>query len=450
MMRMYNTQMRRNLQLLKWNLIGRHYFHPDIKHKIPEHRLEVLQGLLTAINQHDDGILMVCDTVHKVIRSDSCYDTLQEMLRKDRASFQDNARREIAGSIVITPHNNRTYRIDDIAFDKNPQHTFDRKGTAVSLKDYYKEQYGLTIRDDRQPLLVGLPSAREERAGQQGPLLLIPELCNMTGLSESLKNDFNVRRQMTQKTQTDPTTRVKNLHQFMAQVVNNEEIKKEMSQWGLKFEATPVEVNARRLDCEKIIMQGETATTGATFVQKTGDFSKEIRGKGMFAGIRITDWTIVCTQRDRQVVDEFANTLNRVCKPLGVNLNRPTITALDNDRTSSYVEACKAVPPTNQITVFLLPNNNKERYDAVKKIFCIDHPMASQAVVRKTVDNKQRLMSVCTKIGIQMASKLGAEPWALDIPVSSSRVCSDWRVFFNCLVCGLTVCMCFLMYSPKT
>ncbi|CAG2106969.1 unnamed protein product, partial [Medioppia subpectinata] len=416
MMRMYNTQMRRNLQLLKWNLIGRHYFHPDIKHKIPEHRLEILQGVMTAINEHAGGVLMVCDTVHKVIRSDTCLETLQQILKRDRGSFQDNARKELAGSIVLTPHNNRTYRVDDIAFDKNPTHTFERKGAPISLKDYYKQQYNITIRDERQPLLVGLPSAREERSGQSGPILLIPEICNMTGLSETLKNDFNIRRQMTQKTQTDPTTRVKNLHQFMGTIAGNESIKQEMAQWGLSFDATPIEFNARRLDCEKILMQGETAQTGATFIQKSGDFSKEIRNKGMFAGIRVSDWTIIATARDRQTVDEFANTLNRVCRPLGVNLNRPTVVALDNDRTSTFVEACKAVPANTQIVCLVLPNNNKERYDAVKKIFCLDHPMASQVVVKKTVDNKQRLMSVCTKVGIQMACKLGAEAWALDIP----------------------------------
>ena len=190
-----------------------------------------------------------------------------------------------------------------------------------------------------------------------------------------------------------------------------------MNVWGLKFEPKPVEFNGRRLDCERILMSGDTPQTGCTFVQKSGDFSKEIRGKGMFVPVKISEWVIVATQRDRQLVDEFANTLNRVCKPLGVNLNRPQVQTLENDRTSTYVEACKAVPASVQIVVVLLSNNNKDRYEAIKKIFCIDHPIASQMVVQKTLSNKARMMSVVTKVGIQMACKLGAEAWALDIPV---------------------------------
>ena len=411
--------MRRNLQHLGWNLMGRYYFDPTTRHKIEQHKLEVLQGLITAINFHDDGILMCTDTVHKVIRSETCLEVLQELIKRDRSSFQNNARRELAGSIVITPYNNKTYKIDDIAFDKNPTFKFNHKDGEISLKDYYKKQYEITIRDERQPLMVGLPSMREQRAGQAGPILLIPELCHMTGLSESLRSDFNVRRSMTQSTQQDPNTRVKNLYQFIKKVSTNVKAVEEMNVWGLRFEDKPIEMNGRRLDCEKILMSGDTAQTGVTFVQKAGDFSKEIRGKAMFQAVRISNWVILATQRDKGLVDEFANTLNRVCRPLGVNLNRPQVNTLDNDRTSTYVEACKAVPATTEIVVVLLTNNNKERYDAVKKIFCIDHPIASQLVVQKTLSKKQMLMSVCTKIGIQMACKLGAEPWALDIPVSS-------------------------------
>jgi aubergine-like protein len=239
----------------------------------------------------------------------------------------------------------------------------------------------------------------------------------MTGLSESLRNDFNVRRSMTETTKAEPNARVRNLDDFIKSITSNQQIKEEMAKWGLQFEEHAVEMTGRRLDCERILMQGDTPQTGTTFVQKSGDFSKEIRGKGMFVPVRINDWVILSTQRDKGIVDEFANTLNRVCKPLGVILNRPQVQALDNDRTSTFVEACRAVPSNMQIVVIILPNSNKERYDAIKKIFCIDHPMASQLVLQRTLTKKQNLMSFCTKIGIQMACKLGAEAWALEIPV---------------------------------
>lgn len=44
--------------------------------------------------------------------------------------------------------------------------------------------------------------------------------------------------------------------------------------------------------------------------------------------------------------------------------------------------------------------------------------MPSQVVVGRTISKKQMLMSVCTKIGIQLNVKLGGEAWAVEIPVS--------------------------------
>ena len=48
--------------------------------------------------------------------------------------------------------------------------------------------------------------------------------------------------------------------------------------------------------------------------------------------------------------------------------------------------------------------------------------MPSQVVVSRTLSKKQMLMSVCTKIGIQLNCKLGGEVWAVDIPVKNIMV----------------------------
>lgn len=37
------------------------------------------------------------------------------------------------------------------------------------------------IRDLNQPLLLSQPKARDRRAGQEGPIILVPELCYTTG-----------------------------------------------------------------------------------------------------------------------------------------------------------------------------------------------------------------------------------------------------------------------------
>ena len=41
----------------------------------------------------------------------------------------------------------------------------------------------------------------------------------------------------------------------------------------------------------------------------------------------------------------------------------------------------------------------------------------SQLVVAKTLGKKQMLNAICSKIAMQLNCKMGAELWALDIPV---------------------------------
>lgn len=66
MLRLFNTQMRRNLEKLGFVQICRHFFDKHAVSAIPQHGLELWQGVMTAIGQHDGGVLMVMDTLHKV------------------------------------------------------------------------------------------------------------------------------------------------------------------------------------------------------------------------------------------------------------------------------------------------------------------------------------------------------------------------------------------------
>ena len=67
----------------------------------------------------------------------------------------------------------------------------------------------------------------------------------------------------------------------------------------------------------------------------------------------------------------------------------------------------------------ILPTNRKDRYDSIKKLCCVDQPVPSQCIVARTISKKQNLMSVATKVAMQLNCKLGGELWALDVPVSS-------------------------------
>ena len=50
-----------------------------------------------------------------------------------------------------------------------------------------------------------------------------------------------------------------------------------------------------------------------------------------------------------------------------------------------------------------------DRYAAVKKLCCVEMPIASQVINLKTISNEKRLVSVVQKVALQINCKLGGE-----------------------------------------
>lgn len=366
--------------------------------------------------------MMCCDTVHKIVRSDTVKSVMLECRQQGREWFQDNCRRELAGAIVMTSYNNKTYKVDDIIFDKTPRtYEFERRGEMINLMRYYKEHHDITITDPNQPLVQCLPDARDRRAGRTEPIILVPELCQMTGLTESLRSNAELKKQLTQMTQDPPQRRVQKLREFIQTMNAKPEVQAEMNQWQLRFDANLVEVQGRILAEERIYMKDDTEKTCSRYEQRGGDFFPQIRSKQMrVPPPDLKRWMIIHSPRDQNMVHDFMSTLNRVCRPMGIILDKPRINAIDNDRTGTFVDACKGVPDSCQLVVVILPTRSKDRYDAIKKIFCIEKPMPSQCVVSSTLTRQSyKMPTICTKIGIQIGAKMGGEPWSLVIPVST-------------------------------
>lgn len=151
-----------------------------------EHKLTVWPGYFTSIRHHQDDFLLNVEIKSRVLRSDSALNVMQLIHRYHKDDFHNRCRVELEGQIVMTHYNKKTYRIDDIDFEKNPDSMFflRKEKREVSYYEYYSTRYMVDIKDRKQPLLVSRPSRRDINRGDDKPIYLIPELCGMTGLSE--------------------------------------------------------------------------------------------------------------------------------------------------------------------------------------------------------------------------------------------------------------------------
>lgn len=132
--------------------------------EIPQHKLEVWPGYVTAVQDYDGGLMLNCDASHRILRTNTARDVLQDLMKlpDGKRDFKVNAQKRLIGCVVLTRYNNKPYRIDDISFDSNPESTFTKAdGSEITYIEYFKKSWQKDIQDKRQPLLVHRPKARK-------------------------------------------------------------------------------------------------------------------------------------------------------------------------------------------------------------------------------------------------------------------------------------------------
>lgn len=72
------------------------------------------------------------------MRSETILDILNDLQHAER-DFKTAVQRTLLGQVVLTDYNNKTYRIDDIEFDKSPSDSFDTKDGPITFIQYYRE-----------------------------------------------------------------------------------------------------------------------------------------------------------------------------------------------------------------------------------------------------------------------------------------------------------------------
>ena len=245
-MQFFNIVLRKVMDGLGLVQVRRDFFDPAAKKDLKQYKLEVWPGYVTSIRQHEEKILLCCEVGNKVLRTDTVLDQITEVHKRtgnNTSVFRSSVEKALLGCIVITRYNNKTYRIDQIDWDKNPRTEFEgRKGESLSLVQYYADKYGKTLRDLQQPLIISVPPLREQRAGNTGPLYLVPELCNMTGLSEEQRANFKLMTDLGRITRQGPAERSQTLAKFSNRLNSNAAIKEELNSWNLAFAKELVQV----------------------------------------------------------------------------------------------------------------------------------------------------------------------------------------------------------------
>ena len=185
----FNSMMR----ALRFETIGPKSFNSAAAHTLAAHNIKVWPGFDARMIMKENGALLNVDVAFKVVRTDSVLSYISELRKKaprGGTEWQETISTALTGATVVTRYNQKTYRVERVDFAMSPATTFDKNGEQVSYSEYYKTRYNETIKDPNQPLLIN----KDRKTGNE--VALIPELCQLTGLTDAMRADFRLMKDL--------------------------------------------------------------------------------------------------------------------------------------------------------------------------------------------------------------------------------------------------------------
>ncbi|KAH8374248.1 hypothetical protein KR200_006372, partial [Drosophila serrata] len=412
-----NLILRRAMEGLNLQLVSRNYFDAQAKINLENYRLELWPGYQTSIRQHENDILLCAEIAHKVMRTDTLYNILSDAVR-DTDDFQTAFKRQVIGMVVLTDYNNKTYRVDDIDFNSSPLSKFAQREGEISYCEYYKKRYNITIRDLKQPLVVSRPTDKNIRGGDDKLIMLIPELARATGMTDAMRANFRLMKAMSEYTRLTPDRRIERLRTFNKRLKSSKDSMELMKSWQIELDTALVEIPARVLPPQNIVL----GNNKRFLCDSRADWSNEFRNSSMFSHVEIKRWLVITPHRGVNEAQDFVKLCIRVAAGMKMSITDPRYETISDDRNTTYSQAIdNAGSKDPQIVMIVLKAPNEEKYSCIKKRTCVDRPVPSQVVTLKTIaprpEKASGLMSIATKVVIQMNAKLMGAPWMVELPV---------------------------------
>ncbi|CAJ0930266.1 unnamed protein product [Ranitomeya imitator] len=240
----------------------------------------------------------------------------------------------------------------------------------------------------------------------------------ITGLTDKMRNDFNVMKDLAVHTRLPPDQRERQVGKFLNYIHKDESVQNELRDWGLNFDTELLQFEGRIAPLEKILQKDRSAQYNPQFA----DWSRELRGPVLISARDLNNWLLFYTRRNYDAANALVQNLFKITQQMHIKMNRAVLVEVE-DTVGGYLQAFQQnITHHTEMVVCILSSINKMKYDAIKKHLCVDFPIPSQCVVARTLSKPQTVLSVCTKIALQMNCKLGGELWTVEMPLDKAII----------------------------
>ena len=371
-----------------------------------KYKVEFYPAYTTSLIYTEGGKFLNVTLKSKILETKTIYDFLKKIDYKKKKNHETIKEKLINKKFQVT-YSKRNYTIYDISFDKNPKNVeflFDKR--KIKLEDYYKEVYNIKIKDKEQPLLIVKGNSPQ---GKKVDLYFIPELCKLSGIDDNeAKGKF--MKLLAEKTKLAPNVRVEKTNNFL-KFLDDDEVAKDPDKekkFSAKDKAKFYGIEIKALDKKVYGYYMQKTNLLLDPKKKIKYYPKESKTFDVFRKREMTNWVCIYRKYNYENAEYLWKSLQKASKGYGFKISEPDWGELNNDDGIDdwLNKAEEMLENKPSFIVFLLDNDDNNIYRDLKTHSLCTIGYVSQVVKVESLENEKNVLSVCSKILLQINSKL--------------------------------------------
>jgi aubergine-like protein len=422
-----------------------------------EDKETIYKGFYTSAQITESGLFLLVLNVNKHVSNITVLEKINNIRNEHKGLPESEIRKVIeeyfiTHKTVLTTYGSlRTYRIKSIDFDTNPRKTsFNVKDgdriKTISIEEYYKIQYKVTLKNPDQPLLIAerktkgkkVSKIADDKSGKEKTdannaninqnnteepiIFLVPELLYTTGTNTETDSK-DKRRNIISKTKVDPNKKMEEISKINELMNNNNapksykgkdgksypsktsaEVSKE---WGINL-GENLTIKGRILPQPKLLYGKNQIVT-----PNNGNF----RSGPTFNGVTLNsnNFVYVYDKRDNSDIRNSLKGLLDKGRSKGLNINSApgdlhgvSLGNFSNwDDIRRNLNVIEQHANNLQMTVVFLSSHLEKYYSNLKDYFTNVIKIPTQFVVSKKLQDQRRAGSIMFNIVEQINIKMG-------------------------------------------
>ena len=361
-------------------------------------------GYTTSLVQTEKGKFLNVNLKNKILSNETILQYLEKNNYKKREN-KPKIKEYLINKSFQVKYAKKNYIISDIDFDKNPVNkTCNYNGKTIKLSDYYKDVYKINIKNKDQPLLI---VEGKQPQGKKIDLFFIPELCTLSGLDDEDTKNRYFMKDLAKNTKFHPNDKVYYINNFLKLLIDDKKDGKSKSAkekseiYGIEIKENDMKQKAYYMERPKLIGGSKKNVTSNRF--------EVISAKDM------TNWACLYRDYNYDIAGNLSDSLIAASKSYKLKICEPDWGELgEKDGIDKWIKKAEEKLTQKKVNfiVFLLDNSDKIYRDLKIHSLCT-RGYVSQVV--KVESLQKNILSVCSKILLQINAKLSGVPYILDL-----------------------------------